>query len=281
MPTADEITAPRTGDYYRHTAPVRIMHWTNVLALSIMLMSGLAIFNAHPRLYWGNSSYGGNKPFLEITSRAGANGEPVGITRILGREFVTTGFLGAAKNADGQWERHAFPGWATVPSVYWLSMARAWHFFFAWVFVINGVCYVLYAILSRHLVRDLVPTGKELRGIGQSIRDHIRFRHPKGEAAKRYNVLQMLAYLVVIFGLLPLIIAGGWAMSPWLDSVLPGWVDFLGGRQSARSIHFIVAFMLVAFVLIHVFEVIVSGVWNHLRSMITGWFRIEGDARQS
>ena len=114
------------------------------------------------------------------------------------------------------------------------------------------------------------------RGIGRSIRDHILFRHPQGEDAKRYNVLQKLAYLTVIFVLLPGIIVAGWAMSPWLNSILPGWVDVLGGRQSARTLHFILAWLLVAFVMIHVFEVIVSGLWNHLRSMITGNYRIKG-----
>ena len=87
-------------------------------------------------------------------------------------------------------------------------------------------------------------------------------------------MLQKLAYLAVIFVLLPLVILMGIAMSPWMDTVLPGWVDLFGGRQSARTIHFIVAWLLVAFALIHVFEVVISGLWNHLRSMITGRYRI-------
>ena len=87
-------------------------------------------------------------------------------------------------------------------------------------------------------------------------------------------MLQKLAYLVVVFVLLPLIVIMGLAMSPWLDGVVPGWVDIVGGRQSARTLHFIAAWLLVGFVLIHVFEVIVSGLWNHLRSMVTGRYRI-------
>jgi thiosulfate reductase cytochrome b subunit len=87
-------------------------------------------------------------------------------------------------------------------------------------------------------------------------------------------VLQKSAYLVVIFVLLPLIILMGLAMSPWLDSLFAGWVDIFGGRQAARTIHFIVAWLLVAFVFIHVFEVIITGLWNNLRSMITGRYRV-------
>ena len=172
----------------------------------------------------------------------------------------------------------------TIPDNPWLSMARAWHFFFAWVLLINGLVYVGYGAASRHLARDLAPDRNDWRSIGRSIRDHLLFRHPKGEAAKRYNVLQKLAYLVVIFVLLPLIILMGLAMSPWMNSVLPGWVDLFGGRQAARTLHFVCAWLLVLFVAIHVFEVIVSGLWNHLRSMITGRYRIpleEGHERNA
>ena len=158
-------------------------------------------------------------------------------------------------------------------------MERSWHFFFAWLLVIIGAAYVIYSIVSRHLSRDLVPTRGDWGSIGRSILDHLRFRHPEGEAAKRYNVLQKLAYLGVIFVLVPLIIVAGLAMSPWMDSALPGWVDLLGGRQSARTIHFIAAWLLVLFVLVHLFQVVVTGLWNNLRSMITGRYRLPAEER--
>jgi thiosulfate reductase cytochrome b subunit len=267
--------APSSYLYYRHTLPVRIMHWTNVISLTILLMTGLMIFNAHPSLDWGKSSYTGKPSLLQITSRETANGQLMGITRVFGYEFNTTGLLGVSKNAEGKPNDVAFPHWMTIPSEYSLADARAWHFFFAWAFVLNGIAYVLYSLFSRHLKRDLLPTQTDVRGIGRSIIDHILFKHPHGEEAKRYNVLQKLAYLAVIFVLLPGIIVAGWAMSPWLNSILPGWVDLLGGRQSARTLHFLFAWLLVAFVCIHVFEVIISGLWNHLRSMITGNYRIK------
>lgn len=284
MGTADVQTSPRgmvrsgTYLYYRHALPVRVMHWINVVALTILLLSGLNIFSAHPALYWGKSSYTGRPPVLEITAKASDEGDPIGITRIFGHEFVTSGLLGASAGPDGDVIPRAFPSWLTIPDSRWLAMARRWHFFFAWIFVINGLCYVAYSAVSRHLARDLAPTGADWRSIGRSIIDHLGFKHPTGDAAKRYNVLQKLAYLAVIFVLLPLVILMGFAMSPRLDTLLPGWVDFVGGRQSARTIHFIVAWLLVAFVLIHVFEVIVSGLWNHLRSMITGRYRVEVEA---
>ena len=227
--------------YYRHALAVRIMHWVNAAALVVLLMSGLNIFTAHPALYWGRSSYTGHGPLLEFAAGA-------------------------------------IPGWLMLPSERWLSMARHWHFFFAWVLVLNGLCYLVYSIATRHLARDLAPTGVELRSIGRSIVDHVRLRRPVGEAARRYNVLQKLAYLGVIFVLVPLVVVMGLAMSPSLDAALAGWVDLVGGRQSARTLHFVAAWLLVAFVLVHVFETIVNGLWNHLRSMITGRFRIEAQA---
>jgi thiosulfate reductase cytochrome b subunit len=260
--------------FYRHRLPVRVMHWINVISLTILLGSGLNIFNAHPALYWGKDSNFAS-PWLSIKAQNTPAG-PVGVTRFAGREWDTTGVLGLSA-VDGQTKSRGFPSWATVPGPQWLSMARHWHFFFAWVFVINGVAYLLYSLFSRHLVRDLLPTMAELRGIGRSIVDHLKFKHPTGAAAKRYNVLQNLAYLTVIFVLLPLVVFAGLAMSPRLDAVYAGWVDLLGGRQSARSLHFIAAAGLLLFTLIHVFEVIVAGVWNELRSMITGWYTVPAD----
>ncbi len=280
MPQDAQPAAPAGSYlYYRHTLPVRVMHWINVIALTIMFMSGLRIFNSHAELNWGKSSYDGTPPVLTISSRASPNGEITGYTRIFGHEFDTTGVLGVSKAANGRPDRAAFPSWLTIPGYKFLSMARAWHFFFAWVFVVNGIAFVLYAHFSRHLQRDLAPTGADLKGIGASIKDHLMFRHPSGEAARRYNVLQKFAYLIVIFVLLPLIILMGFAMSPWLDSLFAGWVDLFGGRQAARTIHFIVAWLLVAFVLIHVFEVVITGLWNNLRSMITGRYRVAKESR--
>jgi thiosulfate reductase cytochrome b subunit len=81
----------------------------------------------------------------------------------------------------------------------------------------------------------------------------------------------------VIFVLFPLVVLMGWAMSPGLNALVPGWVDVFGGRQSARTIHFVVAWLLVGFVFIHLFEVVISGFWNNLRSMITGRYRIDDE----
>ena len=271
MPPRDAAAARETVTL-RHPWPVRLMHWINVLAFFVLLMSGLQIFNAYPALHWGKSSYDGRPPILQMGARMDPQGNPVGFTRILGREFDTTNVLGMSNGVA-----RGFPAWLTLPSHQWLAMGRRWHFFFAWVLVVNGLAYAAYSVASRHLARDLVPTRADWRTIGQSVKDHLLLRHPRGEAATRYNVLQKLAYLGVIFVLFPLVILMGWAMSPGLNALLPGWVDVFGGRQAARTLHFVAAWLLVGFVFVHVFEVVVSGFWNHLRAMVTGRYRVPGE----
>jgi thiosulfate reductase cytochrome b subunit len=282
MVESEPIAMPETGPaphghlYHRHALIVRISHWVNAIALGILLMSGLNIFNAHPSLSWGRSSYSRRAPIFETGAATLANGSAIGTTRIFNHTFNTTGVLGLSRD-QGRQVAKGFPSWITIPSFSWLAMARHWHFFFAWLLVINGCVYLSFSFLSRHVARDLVPTRLDWRSIGRSILDHVRFRHPTGAAAARYNVLQKLTYLAVIFVLLPLMILTGLAMSPRLDSLSAGWVDFIGGRQSARTLHFVVAWTLVLFVLVHVFEVLISGVWNNLRSMITGRYEIAPD----
>lgn len=263
--------------YKRHSLLIRITHWINVLALTLLLMSGLQIFNAHPTLYWGKSSYSGEPVILDMRADS-RNGRDVGVTRVFGFELETTGLFGLSRE-DGALTERGFPAWITLPSGQWLAMGRRWHLAFAWVLVINGLCYLCYAFGSWHVVRDLLPTRRDWRSIRQSFIDHLHFRHPKGEEARRYNILQKLSYLLVIFILLPLIVFTGWAMSPRLNAIDPGWVDFFGGRQSARTVHFFAAWTLVLFVLIHVFEVIVSGFWNNMRSMISGRYEVKPEIK--
>lgn len=125
---------------YRDPLPVRISHWLNVVILTIMLGSGLQIFNAHPTLYWGSRS-DADRAWLALESRRTASGELEGVTRLLGEELDTTGVLGASGGANGLQSR-GFPAWATIPGPRWLAMGRRWHFFFAWLLVANGLFYL-------------------------------------------------------------------------------------------------------------------------------------------
>jgi thiosulfate reductase cytochrome b subunit len=260
----------------RHSLLVRITHWVNVVCLVILLMSGLQIFNAHPALYWGNLS-DFDHPILAMDSERVADSKPRGVTTLFGHRFDTTGLFGLSSDATGRpWDR-GFPAWATLPGEQSLAGGRLWHFFFAWLFVINGLVYIAAGLLNGHFRHDLLPSRQELRGIGHTTREHLLFRFPEGEAARRYNVLQQLAYLSIIALALPLIVLAGLTMSPRLNAAFPWLLTLFDGRQSARTVHFILAWILVAFVLLHVFMVLVSGVWNNLRSMVTGRYAIRDD----
>ncbi|ENN86813.1 thiosulfate reductase cytochrome B subunit [Rhizobium freirei PRF 81] len=282
MATVDHLdTSPPTGPttifIRRHSLVTRITHWLNVLCLSLLLMSGLQIFNAHPSLYWGQYGADADPSWLSIGAvQDGDNTR--GVLRVGSLSVVTTGVLGVSRVGDDVIER-GFPSWATIPSYQDLATGRRWHLFFAWLFVINGSIYALYGLLGGHFRRDLAPRADELSPshLKQEIADHARLRFPKGEKARHYNALQKLAYLIVIFVLLPLMLATGLTMSPGMDAGFPFLLDFFGGRQSARSIHFICALSIVFFVLVHVAMVILSGLWNNMRSMITGRYRIQNE----
>ncbi|TCV95658.1 thiosulfate reductase cytochrome b subunit [Luteibacter rhizovicinus] len=263
---------------YRHRWPVRVMHWINVVCLFVLLGSGLQIFNAHPSLYWGIRSDPG-KEVLKIGAAQQSDGQLRGITTVGNHAFDTTGVLGASRVGTDVQPR-AFPSWATIPGPGWLAMGRRWHFFFAWLFVVNGLCYIAWSLASRHLRDDLVPTWRDWRGMGRSIVDHLRFRHPHGDEELRYNVLQRIAYLVTIVVFGGGIVLMGLAMSPRMDAVLSPLVDLVGGRQSARTIHFVIACGFVAFIVVHVLEVIITGPLNQLRGMITGYYRVKPEKPQ-
>lgn len=221
---------------YRHAAITRITHWINVVCITALLMSGFQIFDAHPALYWGQ------------------------------------------KGAD--FDRHIFawpggiPHWATIPGWQDLATGRIWHFFFAWLFVINGLVYLAYGFLSGHFRRDFLPTRRQLAHIGQSAWEHLRLKFPKGEEARTYNVLQKFSYIGIVI-LLPLMLATGLTMSPGVDSAFPWLLDLFGGRQSDRTLHFIFAWLIVGFVIIHLIAILAAGPINEIGSMITGRWKVE------
>jgi thiosulfate reductase cytochrome b subunit len=268
--TAPTVLEPQRILVYRHSLLVRITHWINVVCIIFLVMSGLQIFNAHPALYIGQQS-NFDDPILKMRAVVGEDGQPKGVTTVFGIPFTTTGVLGLSSGPQGQPQARGFPRWLTVPSYQDLATGRRWHFFFVWIFVINGLVYLIASLLDRHVWRDLLPSSDQIRGIGRSILDHIRLRFDHG---RDYNVLQKLAYLGIIFVVLPGIFLTGLTMSPGMDAAFPWLLDVFGGRQTARTIHFICATLIVLFVLVHVIMVLISGVWNNLRSMITGRYAV-------
>ncbi|HEX7946300.1 MAG TPA: cytochrome b/b6 domain-containing protein [Phenylobacterium sp.] len=272
-----ETAKPAKEMIRRHTVVTRITHWLNVLAVSLLLMSGLQIFNAHPALYWGAKSTFAD-PWLSM-KKVEIGGAPHGITTLGSATFDTTGVFGWS-GKEGMREQRGFPAWATIPSYRSLTDGRRWHFFFAWLFVINGLVYWLWGLIGGHVRKDMLPTRDQLKPshILHEVVTHAQLKFPKGEEARRYNVIQKFTYLAVIAVILPLMVLTGLSMSPGFNAAVPWLIDLFGGRQGARSIHFITMGLVVAFILVHVVLVIVSGLWNNLRSMITGKYAIDVEA---
>ena len=267
----------------RHRLSTRLWHWINAVTLLVMLMSGLMIFNAHPRLYWGEYGANFDQPWLKIgTLQNTRTGEYSGFLQVGDARVDTTGVLGLWEDGDGRQQRYAFPSWVTIPSRYSLAGARIWHLAFAWVLALGLLAYLLWSLVNGHLRRDIHITRREWspRHLWQDVKQHARLRFPKGAAALRYNALQKLAYAGVLFGLLPLMIVTGLAMSPGTDAWAPIVTELFGGRQSARSVHFICAFLLVAFFVVHIVMVVLAGPINELRSMITGRYRLPKEKGQ-
>ena len=277
VPLAQAALDPPAILVPRHRLIVRITHWINVAALCVMLMTGLNIFNAHPALYWGKAS-SFDHPWLSMTAEQTPRGV-AGVTQIGPFKTYTTGVLGASFE-DGQLVNRGFPSWVTLPHGVYLSDARTWHFFWAWIFALNGLLYLVSGLINRHLLKDVVPHPKDFKGLWRDVVDHARLRFHKGWAATRYGPLQRIAYAGIAIIVLPTIVLTGMTMSPGLNAAFPFLLDLFGGRQSARSIHFICAMLAVGFIAVHLTMVLLSGPLNQVRGMITGKFRIIDDGKE-
>ncbi len=255
---------------YRQSGWTRTTHWLWAVSLFFLLLSGLQIFNAHPKLYIGNESgFDYDNSLFEIGARD-ADGSLRGFLRLGRAEIDTTGYLGLS--AAG---RQAFPPALTIPSYSSLATGRIVHFLFAWVLVATLVVWLGASLWNGHLKRDLAIRAADLRALPRAIADHarLRFHHRRS-----YNVLQKVAYAGILFVALPLMILTGLCMSPGFNAFAPWLTDLFGGRQTARTIHFAVMVALAAFFFVHLLMILAAGPLNELRSILTGWYRIDREA---
>jgi len=215
----------------KHALSTRLWHWLNVLCVVILFMSGLNISNAHRYLYWGDYGFAPEDAWLAVPR---------------------------------------FPGWATIPDYYSLAVARDWHVLMAWPFALGLLFMWVAMLVNGHFLRDIVTHLREWKpaAIWHDIVEHLKlnFEHE----GTKYNFLQKLAYGTVLGIFLPGMVLSGLAISPGFEPAAPWLVDLFGGRQSARSIHFIFAWGLFAFFVVHIVLVLLSGPAKQVRDMIFG-----------
>lgn len=228
---------PAATVIYRHRLATRIWHWVNAITIFVMIGSGLTILNAHPHLYWGDYGANFDHPWLNTPH---------------------------------------WPAWLTIPSGYNLALARRWHLTFALVLGFGLLAFMIASLLNRHFQRDLRVRAKEVapKHLIDDAVAHAHFDFHNHDDPAAYNTLQKLSYVVTIFVFIPLMIFTGLAMSPAMDAAWPWLLDIFGGRQSARSIHFIAASGLVGFIVIHLTLVILAGPVGEVLSMITGRWKL-------
>jgi thiosulfate reductase cytochrome b subunit len=254
---------------FRQSIFTRLTHWVWAIAMFFLLLSGLQIWNAHPALYIGEQSgFQFENAVLEIGAERTEQGIR-GFTTVLGQKFDTTGVLGVSERA-GRDNYVGFPAWATIPSSRDLATGRVVHFFFAWILVAALAVWLVGSLANGHLWRDVILKPRDIRDLPRDIVDHLKLRFNHG---RTYSPLQKIAYFGVFFILLPLIILTGLTMSPGMDAAWPWLVDVFGGRQTARTIHFIAMVGLVLFFVVHIVMVVLANPINELRSMITGYYR--------
>jgi len=255
----------------RHSVTTRLTHWVGALALVLLVMSGFAIFNAAPYLDASDYSDPGRR-VLAIDGSDAPGGAHVGTTKIFGHSFTTTHVLGYTDDGQGGETARAFPGWITFPAYQDLAGARAWHLFFAWVMVVAGTIYLVVGLLRRDLSLLVVrPSDFPKMWPMQAYYLGLRKEPP---LHGKYNPLQKAGYTVVLFVLCPFVVVTGLALSPGVDAFAGPLTVVLGGRQFARTWHFLATIALIAFTFGHVFLVVSTGFFNNMRSMTLGTYRL-------
>lgn len=237
------LASPPRTETRRHAAFVRITHWLTFVAFMALLITGTEIVVSHPRFYWGETGNVNMHPLFTIHIPSS-------------RDTVPTGYGYVMPDQNG-WSRYL-------------------HFESAWLLVITGVVYLVAGLATGHFRRNLLGHSDDWswRAFGRTIAQHLRRVPADPAGALRYNTLQKTAYLAVLLVLFPLVIWTGLALSPSFNSAFPFFVNALGGRQSARTLHFFVSGALLLFLLVHVTLVALSGFRSRMRAMITGRIRL-------
>ncbi len=228
---------------------LRACHYLNLLFMVFMIRSGLSILMDHPRLYWNVHCTPGSE-WLRLTPLK-----------------VPTDRVWTAKDDA----RYVSPWLALPGGRHTVGIARHWHFLVALLWVANGVVFVTLLCATGQWAR-IVPHSWRILPEAWAVHVHYATFHmpPEPDGFYQYNSLQHLAYFAVVFILPTLSILTGLAMSPAIDNHFQWYPRAFGGRQSARSIHFLLLLGYLGFIAVHVLMVVLTGLARNMDHIVMG-----------
>ncbi|GAA5125654.1 molybdopterin-dependent oxidoreductase [Pseudonocardia adelaidensis] len=234
----------------QHYPPlVIITHLLNILFMVLLGRSGLEVLAAHPKLYWSDHCPPGRQ-WLRLSRK----------------EFGSD----SRRPWTSQDEEESWNPVLALPGRKNLGLGRHWHFLTLQFWIATGVVYIAFAVASGYW-RYLVPTSWSV--FPQAVRDvgtYLTFRFPAQLPGEPFNAAQKLAYFAVVFLLAPLQIATGAAMSPAVIGRFPWYAKLFGGKQGARSLHFLGLVAFAAFTVLHTAMVILHGLPEGLAKILLG-----------
>ena len=228
---------------------VRWSHFSNLFFLFMLMRSGLSILMDHPRLYWNDHCTPGTE-WLRLTPLT-----------------VPKDRLWTAKDDA----RYLSPIVSTPGYRHTVGVARSWHFITVYGFVLTGVFFVIGLLTSNQWERLVPASPRVFVDAWNTFVMYANFHlPPEPNGFYGYNALQQLAYFGTIFVMAPLAILTGMAMSPALVNHFPSYTKIFGGRQGARSLHFINLVGFGCFVMVHVTLVVITGFARNMNHIVLG-----------
>jgi len=228
---------------------VRYCHFFNFLFVMMLIRSGLSILMDHPRLYFNDGCTPGSE-WIRLT--------PLTVPR----DRIWT-----AKDDA----RYISPLVGTPGYRHTIGIARVWHFIDVHGFIITGIIFVI-MLFGTEQWRRIVPTSPLVFLQAWNTWVHYATFHLPAEpnGFYGYNALQQIAYFTVVFVFGPLAILTGISMSPAIVNRFPWYARIFGGRQSARSIHFLTMLSFFAFIIVHVTLIVATGFARNMNHIVLG-----------
>ncbi len=228
---------------------VRLCHFLNFFFLMLLIRSGLSILMDHPRLYFNDHCTPGSE-WIRLT--------PI---------QVPADRLWTAKDDA----RYISPMVSTPGYRHTIGIARVWHFINVHGFILTGIVYYISLFASNQWQR-VVPLSLEVIPQAWNTWVHYSTFHlpPEPNGFYAYNPLQQIAYFAVVFVMGPLAILTGIAMSPAVVNRFPHYAKLFGGRQCARSIHFLTMLSFAGFIVVHVALVAITGFARNMNHIVLG-----------